>query len=102
MVTPVLAAGCACRCPELVFTEDPWGSTEGPASSMTLFKATEKASLWCQGGVEGHWGFLSLCTHNHLEACMIADSFTDREIEAGRGLRSLTRAPWLMSGRVRI
>lgn len=33
---------------------------------------------------------------------MIADSYTDREIEAGRGLRSLTRALWLMSGRVRI
>lgn len=32
---------------------------------------------------------------------MITDSFTDREIEAERGLRSLTRAPWLMSGRVR-
>ena len=54
MVTPVFAAGCACCCPKLVFTEDPWGSTEGPASSTTLFKSTKKASLCAQGGVEGH------------------------------------------------
>lgn len=67
---------------------------------MRLSKPLRK--LLC--GVREEWRALAflLCTPSHLEACVIINPFTDREIEAERGFKKLNWVLRLVSGRGRI